>query len=782
MSGAVSLLLAIAAWFAVASVAAASDASGPPDGKAIYSERCAACHGDDGQGTDSYPSALAGDLPVSRLAEVITDTMPEGEPEQCTGADAEAAARYLYDAFYSPIAQARLRPPRVKLSRLTTRQHQQTLVDLAQSFAWRPKRDGQQGLAATFYEGPGADANRKSAERIDPRVDFSLIDSGLFSKEFLFPPEDTSLEPIPRANKHSVVMLWQGGVRAPETGPHEFIVETNAGFTLHINDHREPIIDGRVKSGDSNGGRARINLVEGRTYHVRLSVTRVHEEDVTVELRWKTPTGVEELIPARALSPHESPELLIIDAPLPPDDQSEGFVRAANVSAQWDDAVTRVALETADRLVKALPELRKLPDDRGQAKEKAREFCLEFADRAFRHPLSDEQRRRHVDAFFDADLSWRQAAKLSLLTTLKSPYFLYPELGTAGAEPDWRVASRLALTLWDSTPDEPLNLLARRGKIHTRDQALEQAHWMLEDPRAEAKLVQFFRNWLEMNIPEPLRRDSETYAGFSSRVADDMRTSLELFVLDLLLSESTDFRQLFLSQEFYLNDRLATFLGAEPPISEELGDDEFHRVTLEPDDRAGVVTHPFVVANHAYYRETSPIHRGVFLARHILGRALRPPPVAVAPTAPDLHPDMTTRERVALQTSPPECQHCHVMINDLGFSLEQFDAVGRLRDQEHGKPIDPSGGYVTTDGQEHEFQHARELAHFLADSRDVQRAFVIQLFEHLAKQPIMAYGEDTPDVLMQRFEEHGFSIRNLAAEIAATIAVPPSPPSSGPQG
>lgn len=747
-----------------------------PDGKAIYTEHCAGCHGDQGQGTDYYSVPLAGDLPVSRLAKVISETMPEGEPDQCTGADAEAAARYLYDAFYSPIAQARLRPPRVKLSRLTARQHRQTLVDLAQSFTWRGKHDGQQGLSATFYQGPRPDQNKIAAERVDSRVDFGLIDSGLFTREFLFPPEDKSLEPIPRANKHSAVMLWEGGVRAPETGGYEFIVETNAGFTLHVNDHDEPIIDGRVKSGDMNGGRARINLIGGRTYPVLLRVKRVHEEDVTVKLRWKTPTGVEELIPPRALSPHDAPTLLVIDAPLPPDDQSEGFVRAANVSAQWAESVTRVALETADRLVAALPQLRKLPDDRAQAKEKAREFCLEFADRAFRRPLTDEQRRRHVDAFFEADLTWREATKLSLLTTLKSPFFLYPELGATGADPDWQVASRLALTLWDSTPDEPLNLLARRGKIHTRDQALEQAHWMLEDPRAEAQLVQFFRNWLEMDIPEPLRRDSETFDGFSSRVADDMRTSLELFVVDLLRSESTDFRQLFLSHEIYLNDRLARFLGAESPA--DAGDD-FRRVTFEPDDRAGVVTHPFVVANHAYYRESSPIHRGVFLARHILGRALRPPPVAVAPTAPDLHPDMTTRERVTLQTSPPECQHCHVMINDLGFSLEQFDAVGRLRDQEHGKPIDPSGGYVTTDGQEHQFQHARELAHFLADSRDVQRAFVIQLFEHLAKQPIMAYGPETPEVLMQKFEQQGFSIRNLAAEIAATIAVPPSSPSAG---
>ncbi|WP_197531510.1 DUF1588 domain-containing protein [Posidoniimonas corsicana] len=737
----------------------------PPDGAAIYAERCAACHGDKGQGTDIYEIPLAGDLPVSRLSEVISDTMPEGEPELCTGAEAEAAARYVYDTFYSPIAQARLRPPRVALSRLTARQHRQTLIDLAQSFSWRGKEDGSRGLTAEFFEGHRPNGDRRKAERVDARVDFALIDSGLFSKEFLFPPEDKSLDPIPRARKHSVVMLWRGGVRAPETGPYEFIVQTNAGFTLHLNDRDEPLIDGRVKSGDADGGRARINLVEGRVYHVRLEVTRVFEEDVYVRLRWKTPTGVEQLIPTQMLTPHDQPELLILDTALPADDQSEGFVRGANVSAQWEEATTRLALEAADKLIEELPGRLKLSGDPQHDRALVRTFCLDFADRAFRRPLTDEQRRRCVDAYFDTDARWRQAAKLSLLTTLKSPYFLYPELGAAGPESDWRVASRLALSLWDSTPDETLSLLARKGEIHSLAQALEQAHWMLGDPRSEAKLVQFFRNWLEMNLPEPIRRDPDVFAGFDEHVADDLRTSLELFVTDVLRSEASDFRQLFLSNQIYLNDRLASFLGAEPP-----GDDGFQQVSFEPEHRAGVVTHPFVVANHSYFRETSPIHRGVFLARHILGRALRPPPVAVAPTAPDLHPGMTTRERVALQTSPPECQHCHVMINDLGFSLEQFDAVGRLREAEHGKPIDPSGGYVTTEGHEHEFRHARELAHFLADSRDVQRAFVIQLFEHLSKQPVMAYGADTPDQLMEIFKSGDFSIRSLAAEMAAIIA------------
>src|SRR5690606_40364668 len=106
-----------------------------------------------------------------------------------------------------------------------------------------------------------------------------------------------------------------------------------------------------------------------------------------------------------------------------------------------------------------------------------------------------------------------------------------------------------------------------------------------------------------------------------------------------------------------------------------------------------------VMTHFANNSESSPIHRGVFLARTVLGQALKPPPEAVAPLAPDLHPDLTTRERVALQTQPSSCMTCHATINPLGFTLERYDAVGRFRDQEQNKPIDDSGEYVTLQGE-----------------------------------------------------------------------------------
>jgi hypothetical protein len=187
-----------------------------------------------------------------------------------------------------------------------------------------------------------------------------------------------------------------------------------------------------------------------------------------------------------------------------------------------------------------------------------------------------------------------------------------------------------------------------------------------------------------------------------------------------------------------------------------------------------VLTHPYLLARFAYTSTSSPIHRGVFVVRGVLGRTLAPPPVAVAPLAPELHADLTTRERVTLQTSPDACQSCHTTINTLGFALENFDAVGRFRDDENGKPIDANGSYQTKDGSTASFRGARELAQFLAESEEAKTAFVEHLFHNLVKQPIRAYGPEAEAALKKTFADDGYQIRNLAVAIITASALPPA--------
>jgi hypothetical protein len=161
----------------------------------------------------------------------------------------------------------------------------------------------------------------------------------------------------------------------------------------------------------------------------------------------------------------------------------------------------------------------------------------------------------------------------------------------------------------------------------------------------------------------------------------------------------------------------------------------------------------------------------VFVGRGLLGVNIRPPQAAFTPLAADLHPKLTTRERVSLQTSPMACAGCHGIMNPLGFSLEQFDAVGRYRETESDKPIDASGGYETRSGDTAKFAGAKELAQFLANSEETQYAFAQQAFHFFAKQPVRAYGLAKPEELRKTFAQNDYNVRKLIIEISVIAAL-----------
>ena len=221
--------------------------------------------------------------------------------------------------------------------------------------------------------------------------------------------------------------------------------------------------------------------------------------------------------------------------------------------------------------------------------------------------------------------------------------------------------------------------------------------------------------------------------------------------------------------------RLSAFYGDAwrsdgEPIDPAIG---YRPTVADADSHVGVLTHPLVMAHLSYHDTTSPIHRGVFLTRRILGRVLRPPNMAFTPLDPDLHPGLTTRARVTLQTAETNCQVCHHKINGLGFALENFDAVGRFRDREHNQPIDASGLYVARDDSEVTFTGARELGDYLASSDDAAAAFIEAAFEFFVKQPPAAFGPDTARRLRGDDPADGLPVRRLIRDIAVTASTFP---------
>jgi hypothetical protein len=735
-------------------------------GEDVFVAHCARCHGEYGQGTEEFhPEPLVGDHSVAQLAALIAETMPQDSDEKCAPEDAAKVAAYIYEAFYSPEAQVRNKPARVELSRLTVRQYQNAAADLVGSFRSSGEWGSQHGLRAQYNPTRNFRRDPKRVERIDPEINF---DWGLES------PVPEKLEP------HEFSVRWQGSILAPDTGEYEFVLQTEHAARLWINDQEQPLIDAYVRATTDKEFRASIRLHGGRAYPLKLEFSKAKQgvndskksKDKSkpqvrayISLRWQRPHHTEEVVPTRNLSVKRGSEVFVLNTPFPPDDRSVGYERGASISKAWDEATTEAAIEVANYVANHVGELADADTDNAEHEPRLREFCRQFAERALRRPLTDQQRQVFVDAQFANSPALLTAVKRVVLLTLKSPRFLYRELPSEAGD-SYDIASRLSFGMWDSIPDEQLWKAAQENRLESRDDVAKQLDRMGHSMRTRAKLREILLEWLKVNQAPELAKDRTIHPDFTADVASDLRSSLELAIDETLDSDEASFRELLQSNSIYINGRLASIYDVDLPA-----DAPFQKISFQPDERSGIVSHPYLLASLAYTGTSSPIHRGVFITRSLLGRVLRPPPESVVPLAPDLHPDWTTRERVSVQTKDTACQSCHGLINPLGFALEHFDAIGRYRQMEHGQSIEATGSYLTRDGHEAKFDGARELAAFLARSEETHEAFVRQLFHQTVKQPIYAYGKNGLAELKQAFVESDFNLRKLLVEIVATSAL-----------
>lgn len=392
--------------------------------------------------------------------------------------------------------------------------------------------------------------------------------------------------------------------------------------------------------------------------------------------------------------------------------------------------------------------------------EKLRKFAHTFVEAAFRRPLGDDLKQLFVESHFKTAKTPETAVKRVVLLALKSPQFLYPNLRDAEQPDDFDAASRLAISLWDSIPDKKLAQAAAAGKLRARDQIKAEAQRMLADPRTKAKLHGFFHHWLELERAEGTSKDPKVFPDFTPELLADLRESLLQFIDSVVWSEKSDYRELLQADYLLLNERLGKFYGH--PVT----GDEFQRVGFDPKQRAGVVTHPYLLASLAYTKQSSPVHRGVFLTRNIVGMSLKPPMKAVVFEDSHFNPKLTMREKISELTRSEGCMSCHRMINPLGFSLENFDAVGRWRAKDNNKPVNPVGELTTEEGKTVRLTGPRDIVNYVAANPSGHRAFIRHLFHHLIKQEPAAFGPKVLDELQRSFAANNCNIQKLMIEIA----------------
>ena len=737
-------------------------------GRAVYAEHCGGCHGSEGQGEEGvYEEALFGDKSLTELTRYLETSMPDGSPEDVVGEDAAAAARYIYDAFYSPVAQDRLRPARVEAVRLTERQFRQAVADAVNRRDATPATGAEEGLVATYSIGSRWRSDAKIEDVKIGSIDFAISDAWPGAPVVPMTPEEIAARDEDLAKQRSAKKDgpkpyeadFIGGVRAYETGTHEFIVETTGGFQLYVGDYGTPALDREVKSGDTTRYAVKVPLLEGRVTPLRLEVEDERRPGNFVRLKWRRPHGVEEVIPARALTRERVEPTYALATPLPPDDASTGYPRGNGMSPEWVEAAAQAAVAVGNDLAADPRRWTGVKEDDPERAKKTLDYLLGMAERAWRRPLTGEERAT-IEAAFDAE-DVESSLRLAAIRVFASPRFLLREVNV-GEFDGPAAASWVSFLLWDSVPDRKLRQKGEKGQLSSEKNLRQTAWEAVYDPRSKSKLRDFMLRWLRTDHFHEISKNPEVFPEFDERVAADLKTSLDLFLDDVLWGQEPRWSRLLTSREVYLNGRLSRLYGGE------VGGDAFEKVDLAGQPRAGLLSHPYIMAGFSYDKTTSPIHRGVFLSKSILGRVLKNPPDAVSPLPPDLHADLSTRERVALQTQSTTCQSCHSMINPLGFALEHFDAIGRVRSQDQAKPVDASGVYLTKAGEEVPFEDVAGLAGWISQSDEAREAFVSHLFHSATGQSVRAFGPEYLPMLVQKFRESGDNVPALLVEIVVT--------------
>ncbi len=728
-------------------------------GESLFAKACAPCHGAKGEGGAAFPSPLMGDLTVAELGKYISQSMPPG-PKKTPIGDANKIATYIHDAFYSPIAQERNRPARVSLARLTVKQYRNAVSDLVGSY--HPAiPNAKNGLNGQYFKNRDRSAKNRVIERVDSEVKFDFGTVG---------PAPDQVEP------HNYSITWSGSILAPDSGEYELVIQTDHSARMWFNGSKQPIIDGWVKSGNDTEYKRPVTLLGGRAYPIYMEFSKAthgvnddaKKKDVPpssafVRLMWKRPKGALEPIPTNYLFAQGMSPTYVVETPLPADDRSMGYERGTSVNRAWGDATTTAALEAADSIATRLSAVTGVADNAPDRVEKLKAYSRDFVTRAFRRPLDKETEQTYIENQFKVAPNPEVAIRRVVILALKSPRFLYREIGNRN-DP-YSIASELSFGLWDSVPDPELLRAAGAGELNKREGIQRQAMRLANDPRAWNKLRDFLLLWLKVDDFPDIVKSQKNFPGFDGAAATDLRTSMDLFLKDVAW-DSADYRQLMLSPKQYLNGRLSKLYGGSLPAGAPFQ-------AVESSDRSGVLTQPYFLARYAYLEGTSPIHRGVLIARSMLGRVLAPPPEAFTPLAPSLHPTLTTRQRVELQTKPAACISCHSMINPLGFTLEKYDAIGRVRKDDNGKPVDASGGYLSKAGEANKFDGASDLANYIASSGEAHAAFTEKLFQHLTKQPIRAYGAKALPNLQESFKKENYNIRNLMVSIMMTATPEP---------
>jgi hypothetical protein len=330
----------------------------------------------------------------------------------------------------------------------------------------------------------------------------------------------------------------------------------------------------------------------------------------------------------------------------------------------------------------------------------AKKILSNLVRHAYRHPANEEdlQAPLEFDRVGRANGDFEAGIESALSSILVNPQFLFHiERDPPNAPPktaysidDVTLASRLSFFLWSSIPDTELLDRAERGDLRRPEFLIEQVRRMLADKRSESLVTNFADQWLYLRNLDSINPDMRLFPDFDDNLRQAMRQETELF-FESILHEDRSVLELIKADYTFLNERLAKHYGIP-----QIYGSQFRRVSLDQQSRrGGLLRQGSILAVTSYATRTSPVIRGQWVLKNIVGSPPPPPPANV-PALKDntVSNTLSMRDRLKEHRANQACASCHKLMDPLGFALENFDAVGRWRDSEADKPIDASGEFL----------------------------------------------------------------------------------------
>ncbi|MFN5433578.1 MAG: DUF1592 domain-containing protein [Planctomyces sp.] len=392
-----------------------------------------------------------------------------------------------------------------------------------------------------------------------------------------------------------------------------------------------------------------------------------------------------------------------------------------------------------------------------------------FARRAWRRPPTEEEVTR-LQQLFAVSLprlsSVLESVRQPLKAVLVSPHFLF----VVETEPDetgvlpltgHQLATRLALFLWSSVPDEELLAAADAGVLADDRQYRQQIRRMLADSKSAGLGENFGLQWLGLRNFGGVVPDAKVYPQYSELLAGDLREEAVQFVSGVF-RENRPLTDLLAADYVVVNGRLAQYYGLSLPA-----DADWQRVVVADGRRGGAATLGAVLTAASYPRRTSPVLRGRWILDELLGTPVPPPPPGVPPLDQSVAESgsQTLRQRLELHRQKPECASCHDRMDPLGFGLENFDGIGRWRESDAGQSIDAAGRLPSGE----QFAGPAELkAVLLGRKDDFLNHFSRKMLGFALGRELNKFDACVVETSVKKLQENGFQSQILIEEIACS--------------